>query len=139
MSFSAPENDTQTTKEVSRRTLVKGAAWAVPVIAFAAPAPAMAASPCTPSTNFDGLTPGNTVQTSIVFYNSLNQPTGVTASIAYASDRSGRRLDSGRYGNRRGDLDQPVVELHRDRDAQRVERGGLGDAHPDASARPSAA
>ena len=30
MSFSAPENDTQTTKEVSRRTLVKGAAWAVP-------------------------------------------------------------------------------------------------------------
>jgi len=89
MSFSAPENDTQTTKEVSRRTLVKGAAWAVPVIAFAAPAPAMAASPCTPSTNFDGLTPGNTVQTGIVFYNSLNQPTGVTASIAYASAGQG--------------------------------------------------
>ena len=89
MSFSAPENDTQTTKEVSRRTLVKGAAWAVPVIAFAAPVPAMAASPCTPSTNFDGLTPGNTVQTSIVFYNSLNQPTGVTASIAYASNGQG--------------------------------------------------
>jgi len=89
MSFSAPENDTQTTKEVSRRTLVKGAAWAVPVIAFAAPAPAMAASPCTPSTNFDGLTPGNTVQTGIVFYNSLNQPTGVTASIAYASNGQG--------------------------------------------------
>jgi len=52
MAFSAPENDTQTTKEVSRRTLVKGAAWAVPVIAFAAPAPAFAASapPCAPNT-----------------------------------------------------------------------------------------
>lgn len=89
MPFGAPENDPQTTNAVSRRTLVKGAAWAVPVIAFAGPAPAYAASPCTPSTNFDGLTPSNNVQTSIVFYNSLNQPTGVTASIAYASNGQG--------------------------------------------------
>ena len=89
MAFGAPENDQAKPTGVTRRTLVKSAAWSVPVIAFAAPVPAYAASPCTPSTNFDGLTPGNQVQTSIVFYNSLNQPTGVTASIAYASNGQG--------------------------------------------------
>ena len=67
MSFSAPENDTQTTKEVSRRTLVKGAAWAVPVIAFAAPAARDGRVALYAEHEFDGLTPGNTVQTSIVF------------------------------------------------------------------------
>ena len=84
MSFSAPENDTQTTKEVSRRTLVKGAAWAVPVIAFAAPAPAMAASPCTPTTTYDTLQIGSK-PTVISFLPDL----GVTASITYAYNPGG--------------------------------------------------
>lgn len=35
-------------KPVPRRTVARGAAWSVPVIAVAAPAPAMAASPATP-------------------------------------------------------------------------------------------
>lgn len=85
MSFGAPENDHQEAKAVSRRTLVKGAAWAVPVIAFAAPVPAMAASVCTPSTNFDGLAVGTSPST-ITFYNSLNQPTGVTATLAWTAN-----------------------------------------------------
>ena len=67
----------------------------------------MAASPCTPSTNFDGLTPGNTVQTSIVFYNSLNQPTGVTASIAYASNGQGGDRRPGGTGPSRRPLPYP--------------------------------
>ena len=85
MSIGAPENDHQEAKAVSRRTLVKGAAWAVPVIAFAAPVPAMAASVCTPSTNFDGLAVGTSPST-ITFYNSLNQPTGVTATLAWTAN-----------------------------------------------------
>lgn len=88
MSFGAPENTQQEAKSVSRRTLVKGAAWAVPVIAFAGPVPAFAASPCTPSTNFDGLAVGSR-PTSIIFYNAQNQPTGVTATLAWSSNGQG--------------------------------------------------
>jgi len=39
---------------VSRRTVTKAMAWAVPAIALAAPAPASAASPCTPVISFGG-------------------------------------------------------------------------------------
>lgn len=85
MTSGAPENETPTTTGVSRRTLVKGAAWAVPVIALAAPTPAMAASVCTPSTNFDGLAVG-TSPSSITFYNSQGQPTGVTATLSWTSN-----------------------------------------------------
>ena len=88
MSIGAPENDHQEAKAVSRRTLVKGAAWAVPVIAFAGPVPAFAASPCTPSTNFDGLQVGSR-PTSIIFYNAQNQPTGVTGTLAWSSNAQG--------------------------------------------------
>jgi len=85
MSFGAPENNQQKSNGVSRRTLVKTAAWTVPVIAFAAPVPAMAASVCTPTTNLDGLNPNpNKVITSIPFY-----PGTATASLAYASSGQG--------------------------------------------------
>jgi hypothetical protein len=52
MAFGAPENESPTPSGVSRRTLVKGAAWAVPVIAIAATVPMAAASapPCAPNT-----------------------------------------------------------------------------------------
>lgn len=46
---SAPESVEHSGKSVSRRALVKTAAWAVPVIALAAPTPAMAASPIPPN------------------------------------------------------------------------------------------
>ena len=36
-------------EKVSRRTLAKGAAWAVPPVVFAAPAPVSAASPASPT------------------------------------------------------------------------------------------
>jgi hypothetical protein len=79
MSIGAPKNDHQEASAVSRRTLVKGAAWAVPVIAFAGPAPAFAASPCTPSTNLDGLQTGSK-PSAIAF-----QPSGLVATLSYAS------------------------------------------------------
>ena len=85
MAFGAPENDRKAPTGVTRRTLVKSAAWTVPVIAFAGPVPGMAASPCTPSTNFDGLAVG-TSPSVITFYNSLNQPTGVTASLGWTAN-----------------------------------------------------
>jgi len=39
---------------ISRRTLVKGAAWSVPVLMMAAPTPAFAASGCNPTFSFGG-------------------------------------------------------------------------------------
>ncbi len=42
---------TATLVRPTRRTLVRGAAWSVPVVALAAAAPAFAASPCDPLTN----------------------------------------------------------------------------------------
>ena len=72
-------------KGLSRRTIVKGAAWTVPALALAVPVPAYAASPppCTPTTSFDNLTPG-TSPSSITFYPSL-----VTASLGYTSSGQG--------------------------------------------------
>lgn len=92
MSFSAPENDRETTLErphgtakgVSRRTLVKTAAWTVPVIAFAAPVPAASASPCTPTTSYDNLQLGSK-PTVISFLPDL----GVNATISYAYSPGG--------------------------------------------------
>jgi hypothetical protein len=92
MSFGAPEEDSQPTTEVSRRTLVKGVAWAVPVIAFAAPLPAAAASPCTPTTTYDTLQVGSS-PTVISFLPDL----GVAASIAYSYSPGGLAIgDTGK-------------------------------------------
>ncbi len=79
MVFVAPEADQPVKKDVSRRTVVKAAAWSVPVLAFAAPVPAFAASRCTPSTNLDGLQTGSK-PSSITF-----MPSALVASLAYAS------------------------------------------------------
>ncbi|MCI1748710.1 MAG: hypothetical protein LKI24_11870 [Acidipropionibacterium sp.] len=65
---------------ISRRTIVKGAAWAAPAVAMAASAPLAAASDaCTPTTSFDGLTVGSS-PSSIKFL-----PGDVTASLSYTS------------------------------------------------------
>lgn len=79
---------------VSRRTLVKAAAWAAPAIAIAVPVPAYAASPtpCTPSTVFDNLKPGTSPK-SIVF-----QPSMVTATLTYASSGQGNDSTPGDTG-----------------------------------------
>jgi len=66
-------------QRVSRRTVVKGAAWAAPVVAMASAAPAFAASPCTPTVSFDDLTVG-TSPTTIKFL-----PSDVTATLSYSS------------------------------------------------------
>jgi hypothetical protein len=84
MAFGAPENSPQPTKDVSRRTLMKTAAWTVPVIAFAAPLPSAAASPCTPTTSYDNLQVGSS-PTMISFLPDL----GVAASIAYSYNPGG--------------------------------------------------
>lgn len=81
MAFGAPENSTQPTKDVSRRTLMKTAAWTVPVIAFAGPVPMAAASPCTPTTALDSLRPG-TKPSTITFLPS-NPP--VSAGLAFTA------------------------------------------------------
>lgn len=80
------------TSGISRRTLVKGAAWAVPAIAIAAPAPAFAASGCTPTTSFDDLRVGASPST-IVFL-----PSGVTAGLKYASNSQGNDSTPGGTG-----------------------------------------
>ena len=96
MSFGAPENDHQDTNEVSRRTLVKAAAWTVPVIAFAAPVPAMAASPCTPSTNFDGLEVGSR-PTEHHLLQRAEPADRCDRDARLELQRAGRRLDAGRH------------------------------------------
>ncbi|MGO2748633.1 MAG: hypothetical protein ACTIA6_01115 [Pseudoclavibacter sp.] len=61
----------------TRRTILRGAAWTVPVIALATAAPAQAASRCVNKTNFNALTTG-TKPTQISF-----PGTGVTATLSY--------------------------------------------------------
>lgn len=70
-------------QRVSRRTVVKGAAWAAPVVAMASAAPAFAASACTPTVSFDDLTVG-TSPTTITFL-----PSDVTATLSYSSTGNG--------------------------------------------------
>lgn len=92
MAFGAPENDQEPPTGVTRRTLVKGAAWSVPVIAFAAPLPSAAASPCTPTTSYDTLQVGSS-PTVISFLPDL----GVAASIAYSYSPGGLAIgDTGK-------------------------------------------
>lgn len=79
MNNSAPNQGSSNTKEIRRRTLIKSAAWSVPVIAAAVSAPAWALSQCTPTTHFDQLVPGTSPST-ITF-----QPSGVTASLTFQS------------------------------------------------------
>lgn len=68
---------------VGRRTVAAGAMWAVPVIAVAAAAPAVAASQCVVTTTFDNLQPGTSPAT-LTFL-----PSTITASIAYSSTGNG--------------------------------------------------
>jgi hypothetical protein len=63
----------------SRRSIVKGAAWAVPVVVAATAAPAAAQSACTPSTVFNSLPVGQCV-TNLTF-----APSTVTGTLTYAS------------------------------------------------------
>lgn len=70
-------------RPVTRRSVSAGAVWAVPVIAVAASAPAMAASQCVVTTNFDGLTPGTT-PTTLTFL-----PSTVTATLGFTSSGLG--------------------------------------------------
>lgn len=76
-------SNTGQTGAVGRRTLAKGAAWAVPAIAMVAASPAMAASGCVVRTNFDGLAVGSR-PTTLTFL-----PSTITASIAFASTGQG--------------------------------------------------
>lgn len=93
MTFDVPEAAGNSSGGLTRRTVVKGAVWSMPVIAVAATAPAAAASPCTPSTNLDGMRPGRNVITSIPFI-----PGGVTAAITYASNGQGGDATPGGTG-----------------------------------------
>lgn len=87
-------------KTVSRRTLVKGAAWAMPAIAVAANAPAMAASPLISySLGRVCYVPSNKYQEkgdlvfSVTFENKTNQP--LTISPNGATVRLGNRTETG--------------------------------------------
>lgn len=79
-------NDVRSTRNqagISRRTVMKGAAWSAPLLVAAVAAPAYAASQCTPEASFDNLKPG-TSPSSITF-----QPSNVTATLSYASNGQG--------------------------------------------------
>ncbi|WP_139230886.1 hypothetical protein [Microbacterium sp. cf046] len=116
MSFGAPENDGRISNGVSRRTLVKGAAWAVPVIAFAGPVPAMAASPCTPTTALDTLKPG-TKPTSIAFFPS--DPL-VTAGLAFTSSSgSVNRGNTGEVAATNTNPSWNYIEIEMEQNGQR--------------------
>lgn len=87
------EIDASAPKGVSRRTVVKGAAWAVPVIAVASAAPAFAASPeRRPGDHcYAGAYAGNAFR----FY--VNQPTNVndTITISGPAAQNGAAGDNG--------------------------------------------
>ncbi|MGB4136472.1 MAG: hypothetical protein WA971_07905, partial [Microbacterium sp.] len=69
---------------VSRRTVTKAMAWAVPAIAVAVPVAAHAASVCSPSTNFQGLQVGSR-PSEVLFYDVNGDLTGVKASLGFSS------------------------------------------------------
>lgn len=118
MAIGAPENETPTATGVSRRTLMKGAAWAVPVIALAAPVPAFAASRCTPTTALDSLAVG-TKPSSITFFPSENPP--VTASLAWSS--SSNQVNRGNTGEVAQTSTTPswrYLEMEMERNGQRA-------------------
>ena len=74
-------------RSVSRRTIVKGAAWSVPAIALAAAAPAFAASQCLPAVIdwnafADGTTPGT------ISVPGTTPALTATISVAYSSGSS---------------------------------------------------
>ena len=82
---------------VSRRTVVKGAAWAVPVVAVASAVPAMAASPCEPVITFGGLSckcPGQSTGDPWTYYLQFCATldpncTGGTVSITAVNSKTG--------------------------------------------------
>lgn len=76
---SSPTDSTPTKADgtSTRRSVMRAAAWTVPVIALATAAPAQAASRCVNKTNFNALTTG-TKPTAIPF-----PGTGVTATLSY--------------------------------------------------------
>lgn len=90
---------------VSRRTVAKAMAWSVPAVALAVPAPAYAASPCTPVPSFGGQSckcPGNStgirfgyvLQICVTVGNSCALPPGgLTASIEGIVNNSNKPLE----------------------------------------------
>lgn len=91
-------NDVQSARPsagVSRRTVMKGAAWSAPLLVAAVAAPAYAASQCTPEASFDSLQVGSS-PTSITFL-----PAGtpaITATLTYASNGQGGVSTPGNTG-----------------------------------------
>lgn len=80
----------------SRRAVTTGAAWLLPVVAVGAPAVAHAATPCSPSTNFQGLQVG-TSPSKINFYDVNNNITN-TATLTYSSNGQGGDSTPGNTG-----------------------------------------
>lgn len=80
----------------SRRSVVRGAAWSVPVIAVAANAPAFAASPCQ---NKTALLPVTWGSTSTVTSRSGSATNGTTVSVTAAYTQSGLTPGSLGSGN----------------------------------------
>lgn len=91
----------------SRRTVVRGAAWSVPVVAVATAAPAFAASPCTAKT---ALLPVTWSATSTTTSQTGTTTTGATVSVAAAYTRAG--LSPGSLGS--GNLGAQTASSTRD-------------------------
>jgi hypothetical protein len=85
---------------VSRRTVARTAAWAVPVVITAVGAPAYAATSGTPTCTDSGtapLTVGNQKVTTLAFMDATGKATGVSASVAItATDKTGKALPPNR-------------------------------------------
>lgn len=80
MTDATEPTNSSTPSGISRRTMIKTAAWTLPAVAVATSAPAWAMSACTPTVSFDKLVPGTSPDT-ITF-----QPSGTTAALSYDSD-----------------------------------------------------
>jgi hypothetical protein len=91
----------------SRRTVVRGAAWSVPVIAVAANAPAFAASPCV---NKSALLPVTWSATSTTTSQTGTTTNGTTVNVGAAYTQSG--LTPGSIGS--GNLSAQTVGATRD-------------------------
>ena len=89
---------------VSRRTVAKAMAWSVPAVALAVPAPAYAASPCTPVPSFGGASckcPGGSTNVKFGYILQIcvtvgNEcalpPGGLVATITGIENNSGKPL-----------------------------------------------
>lgn len=91
-----PDRFTEPTSQLPRRTVAKGSAWALPVLAVASAAPHASASPAPCAPNLSVLASDFPYgQTGVV--GGVSTTPGVSVSVSYASSTCNTTLYSGSY------------------------------------------